>query len=372
MLGINAADDIPPLAARHPEVEFVATTRDGRRSFGHSVPFITDILTILGGTGAPVIGILNSDLLFHPSDGWARIAATVQRGAIVAGRRHDLCTLNGGALYPYIPGFDYFFFSRAAGAELASTSQSFAMGIPWWDYWLPLSLACRGHALRSLASPLVLHLMHGERAGQPHTETWRMLAFELADQLAGIADRQHVPAGWENLVALCRKMVSHRHDPPHGPEIDHTIAALIPACVQLISAAPGDAGDDTGARDRDHDVPPEWFASISDRITAGRFMRDADAAARRGALSQAGTLYERAIACAPRDAGLLSMYGNFLQSRGDLKGAARWVGRAAHLAPDSGYILNGFGTLLLQLGRPREAAGWLEKAVAAEPVNGSA
>ena len=82
---------------------------------------------------------------------------------VVAGQRLDVRSLAGGALHPYYPGFDYFFFDRAAAQALSTSTQPFSIGLPWWDDWCPLSLALRGYRLQCVGRPAVLHLAHEAR-----------------------------------------------------------------------------------------------------------------------------------------------------------------------------------------------------------------
>ena len=67
VLSINDPDEIPALARRYPDVTFVATTRNASEWTGRKNPYIADLLLALNQADEPVLGIINSDLLFEPS-----------------------------------------------------------------------------------------------------------------------------------------------------------------------------------------------------------------------------------------------------------------------------------------------------------------
>src|SRR5689334_8440296 len=47
IIAFNTSDEIPPLAARHPEIQFVPAQRTARTTFGKDTPFIADMLSTL-------------------------------------------------------------------------------------------------------------------------------------------------------------------------------------------------------------------------------------------------------------------------------------------------------------------------------------
>lgn len=50
---------------------------------------------------------------------------------------------------------------------LASIPDSlFCIGMPFWDYWLPLVLILQGHTVKTIASPVALHVHHTTRWDQ--------------------------------------------------------------------------------------------------------------------------------------------------------------------------------------------------------------
>jgi hypothetical protein len=61
IISLNAPDEIPALAARFPEVEFLPAERNANMVFGRKTPFIADILSALHRESGTVLGVINSD-----------------------------------------------------------------------------------------------------------------------------------------------------------------------------------------------------------------------------------------------------------------------------------------------------------------------
>src|SRR5262245_47268253 len=70
VLSVNHAGEIPALAARYPEVAFIETTRDASVISGRRTPYIADLLHAVSTAAEPVAGIVNSDIVFEPSEAW--------------------------------------------------------------------------------------------------------------------------------------------------------------------------------------------------------------------------------------------------------------------------------------------------------------
>src|SRR6267154_193514 len=70
IISLNAPDEIPALASRYPEVQFIPTERNASNLFGRRTPFIADILSALARESGSVFGIINSDIVFEPAAGW--------------------------------------------------------------------------------------------------------------------------------------------------------------------------------------------------------------------------------------------------------------------------------------------------------------
>jgi hypothetical protein len=350
VLGVNAAGEIPALAARHPEAEFVAAPHDAMSVYGRPVPTIPAMLAALAQTGAPIVGVINSDIMFEPSLRWPEVIAAAAAKCVVAFRRYDVRTLAGGALYPYWGGFDAFFFDHAAAAIVAEETRAFAIGIPWWDYWLPLTLRLRGYRIREFGRPAVLHIGH-EVANDPERRNWRRAAIEFGHAMLqhGVAD-----AGdeWRSLASACQNVVS---TPPDDPVLDDKIMQLINPAVLLISPKPCEPSGPDSAGAEQAGVPAIWFASLGRRVAAATWLHGAIRAEQAGDGRAAQIFLSNATNDAPKDPAAHCSLGDFLARRGEWAEAAICYERAAMLAPRSGFILNALGEALRRSGQEQKA-----------------
>lgn len=372
ILSLNDPDEIPALAARHKEVAFIPAGRNASALFGRRTPFIGDVLAALAGAPEPVLGIINSDLLFEPASGWSNLESLVARKAVVTGQRYDVRTLAGGALHRYVPGFDYFFFDHAAAADLAEDGHPFSMGLPWWDYWLPLTLALKGYDIRCVGHPAVLHLAHESRT-EARSPAWRRLALACARSIVRTSETSghNPPSQWSGLLALCRELAQESDDAPEGGALDGRIISLSALSVPIIAGAHTALADACDVEPRETSVPPAYFADIPKRFAAGQALHQALWEESQERLDAAQSLYWTALENAPEDPGVLSACGNYLFRRGDMGRAAMLLGKAVERAPHSSTLLNSLGSAFGGLGRDDLAIGCFEKALAADPLDGT-
>jgi hypothetical protein len=367
ILSINERDEIPALAARYPEVEFVAAERNATGVFGRKLPFIADMLGVLARETAPVLGIINSDIIFEPVPAaWDQLETLVARKTVAAAQRLDVRALAGGALHRYTPGFDCFFFDRAAAAGLASDTRPFTMGMPWWDYWLPVTLALRGYALECFARPAVLHLFHDSRT-DARSRPWRVLAIEYARSVLTACDAsgRAPPPHWQEMVALCRELAGAADGALESGELDEGIIHLSELSVPIVANT-----SIVLNAERAKAIPSMLFFNLADRLEAGDALYKALWQESHGKLEEAHQLYLQAVQKAPHDPGTLSSCGNHLFRRGDIPQAAMLLKRAVERSPNSPTLLNSLGSALGQLGREDDAIRCFERALNTDPLYG--
>jgi tetratricopeptide (TPR) repeat protein len=369
IIALNAPDEIPALASRYPEVEFIATQRNASSVFGRKTPFIADILAALAHESAAVLGIINSDVLFEPAAAWRDLGQLVAQKCVVTGQRCDTRSLIDGALHHYRPGFDCFFFGKAAAEELASDTNPFSMGLPWWDYWFPVTLALRGYEIRCVARPTILHLAH-ESKTDARSSTWRRLAIQYSrSALSEWESSRAPPTQWDELLSLFRMMAQASDSSVEAGELDESIIHLSELSVPVIAHNIVELGDGLSSAS----VPPAagsiwtFFDDIPNRMVAGDALHKALWHENRQELRQAQHFYGIALEKSPRDAGVFYSCGTYCQRRGDLERAAALFCKSVELLPDSGILLNSLGAVLGELGRHDEAIACFEKAMNVDP-----
>src|SRR5882672_99843 len=143
ILSVVDAVEIPDLSPRYPEVTFIETKRNASPASGRRLPYIAELLSALSNAPEPITGIINSDLVFEPSSAWQARLPHLATKAVVTGQRHDASSILDGTFRKYYWGFDFFFFDRATADVLIGQAGNFAMGLAWWDYWLPASASLK-------------------------------------------------------------------------------------------------------------------------------------------------------------------------------------------------------------------------------------
>ena len=172
MLSINSAAEIPDLARDYADVTLIAAPTTAERIAGKPVPYIHDLLKALRQAcvshGAPLadctVGIINADIhLRIPAN---RIGALTDaaRYGLVLGPRVDVPTAEAMDRFTptgketYAVGYDYFLMSAAMLDDF--NDSPFCIGMPFWDYWMPLMAMLKGRPLTAVLAPVALHVDH--------------------------------------------------------------------------------------------------------------------------------------------------------------------------------------------------------------------
>lgn len=169
VLAINTADEIEALTPLFPSVRFVPTSRTAEQHAKRPVPYIFDLLQAVQAHSKPgdTVGIINADIFLRPLPGLFDFFVEQSKGSVVLGPRVDVKdkTEFKGFTPPQEPefsiGYDYFVMGRDVVDDFADNP--FAMGMPFWDYWLPLTAYLAGRPLKALKSPVALHAHHETR-----------------------------------------------------------------------------------------------------------------------------------------------------------------------------------------------------------------
>lgn len=374
IVSVNDPGEIPALASRYPEVTFVAAQRNAEVISGPMTPFITDLLSTLAAGPESVVGIVNADIVLEPGPMWLDMAKRFITGRSVAfARRYEARSLQDGPLVRYVYGFDCFFLDKVAAGLLAAEARQFAMGLPWWDYWLPLSLATRGYNLLSIKRPASIHLIHDStRAPVAHTPNWRRLALDLAASLVEERGRESVPQYLAPLRLSCQRLLASPDTDLTRGTLDNDIVDLCHAALRamddnsrLIDLAPPSGNTASGEA-----ILRATFTRFEERAIAGQAIHRGAFLEREGRLREAELTYRAAVARMPNDAGLLTSLGFCLSQQGNFGEAIYALRKAADGAPWSCEILNSLAMCWAAVGRQDEAIACLERALTLDPEYG--
>lgn len=167
IFSVNAAAEVDLVKAAFPDVEVVTAERDMAALCGKPLIPLAEMIRALRATGASYGGIVNADVYAAESDVGARMAFD-GRHALLFASRYEVEHPFGRPRILYNNGFDAFFFDIATASALAC--DPFTIGLPWWDYMLPLAFMTEGHAAAWIDGFPLHHLTH--RAGWDF-DSWR-------------------------------------------------------------------------------------------------------------------------------------------------------------------------------------------------------
>lgn len=158
-VSLNTADEIAQLKDHFPQVEFITVNRDGKQMAGKPYVFLDDVLRYLrDASGSRVCGIVNSDIILRASSELTSYIWHEAEDALVYGSRVDIQSADAEEGSLYNRGFDFFFFDRSVIARLPKTN--FMLGVPWWDYWVPVGFRLAGVPIKRLDSRIAYHVWH--------------------------------------------------------------------------------------------------------------------------------------------------------------------------------------------------------------------
>lgn len=371
VISVNPHDEVAELSQRFPEIEFVSVERDARSTGGRKTPFIADMLATLLATSQTCLGIINADLVLEPAGAWQRIAEHTGP-AVLAVHRYDMASLRDGALRKYQGGFDCFFFDQECAKELLRNAGLFAMGVPWWDCWLPGMAGLRNREVRILERPIAAHLVHPQGY---EAAIHRRYAFAFADCIVQNADDHSAleGRGLTNVVERCRELRVLPRSTDVADNIFDGLARAMDDWHRTLLANVINLGADESPPPANADSPAvetsphDVFRRVSERLGIGSALEAAINLQSTGKFAEARALIETWLVRVPGDDDLLGTLGDILYRTGDYQGAAAAFEKARAQQPDSERFSNGLGMSLLASGRLKEATKCFQDALAAAP-----
>lgn len=212
-ISANTPQEIEKLSPLFPEVHFHSLRRDARLTAQKAVPFLDDLLAIPEQNPtakADAFVLINADIILRHQPQTLQAAIQAARaGKLVCGARLDVddAVRSYDQTAPVIgeqsKGYDYFVIPADLPARLPRTK--LALGMPFWDYWLPLAGLLAGAPLVEEASDFALHSRHETRWS--HAKFFYFSAF-----LNAILDQYTPPFGGNSTRdALAESMIRYEH-----------------------------------------------------------------------------------------------------------------------------------------------------------------
>jgi hypothetical protein len=160
LMSVNPQAEHDRLAVLPPGIELIAAAPGVAETYGRPGTWIADALGRAIATGAPVVGLVNADILLD-LDAVQR-AALVERAAhaMVACNRTDVLHRHQGEGTVYRYGYDLVLMPREVALRLDLSG--FAFGVPWWDYWIVLDAMLQDVPVMAVQAEGIRHLAHAQ------------------------------------------------------------------------------------------------------------------------------------------------------------------------------------------------------------------
>jgi hypothetical protein len=158
---INAeSEDIAGLADQL-DVRSLNIARDAAATYGKPVLFISDFINAITRATDGVFAITNADCMLEVCENDLALIKGLKRGECIVAKRVDVT--DPEARQGDVFQFGYDFFAAHAQDLQDFVCDDMALGIPWWDHFLPLWLKARGVQAIEPEKDFVFHLLHDER-----------------------------------------------------------------------------------------------------------------------------------------------------------------------------------------------------------------
>lgn len=187
VLTVNPAEEAATLADLPPDIAFRPAEPGVAAVFGRPGTWVADALGQAIATGAPVVGLINADIRLDLDA--PRRAALAQRARtrLVACNRMDVGHPAQGAGPFYRYGYDLILMPRDVALRI--DMRGFALGVPWWDYWILLDALMQDVPVEVVQCAGIRHLAH---QAAWHRPAWLAA---LRGMMAHIAPRRAVLGG---------------------------------------------------------------------------------------------------------------------------------------------------------------------------------
>lgn len=162
VVSFNSGAEAQRVSEIYSDVNVIEVSRDGSTITGRPQVYLSDMLSIATKTNQSFFALANADVLFL-TDAAAALKDWVPNDGFAYSNRLDIQDLVGTS--PQLHGGVDFVIVNAndlSGLDFPD----FLFGTPWWDYWLPLVLNCKGVKGRRLTHnglPVIAHLFHQDQ-----------------------------------------------------------------------------------------------------------------------------------------------------------------------------------------------------------------
>ncbi|MEG3895513.1 glycosyltransferase [Microcoleus sp. SVA1_B6] len=176
VVSLNNHKEVKQLKPLYQNVTFHAVERDAQLEAGRPLIYLDDIFQYLRERGTKICGIVNSDICLKADKNFIVFACQQAKNAMVLASRVDVNSPEERRGETYIHGFDAFFFDKQL-LEHFPTSR-FCLGLPWWDYFVPLVVQQREFVTKYIVTNVAYHVKHQVNYSQ---DLWQKMGIHFTE-----------------------------------------------------------------------------------------------------------------------------------------------------------------------------------------------
>lgn len=175
---------------------------DLMRQVGKPVVLLDDLLQVSDGVSA--VAVINADVYLSPSAG--TLTSGIAGNRFFAERRTDTNEIDSQGGIPYRKGYDFIVVPSNLISSISGTD--FAIGVPWWDHFVPLALIFSGAAPIGSGIGTAFSLSHEERwSGEVWHSYGDIFVREIQKRLPKVRKRGAQFALYFAVFALCSSIL---------------------------------------------------------------------------------------------------------------------------------------------------------------------
>jgi FkbM family methyltransferase len=160
-VSLNCAEEVIELQSLYPEVIFHAVDRHAGAEVGKPLIYLDHIFDYLQNhlsSGNGIFAIVNADIQLKLDFDTQLLIENEAKQSLVVSSRVEIKEPLATSGQIYTRGFDAFFFDAELLAKIPKSN--YCLGMPWWDFWLPLMAQQNQIEVKYLAEPIAYHVQH--------------------------------------------------------------------------------------------------------------------------------------------------------------------------------------------------------------------
>jgi hypothetical protein len=157
VVSVNSRSEAAALREHFPDLTFRVIERPVEERGRPFVP-IQALIQTVKELSEDICGIINSDVQFRGDARFFDMLCREVDGSLVFGNRIDIMDTGSTNGKAFRNGYDFFFWDRANSSLFEDTPM--VLGMPWWDFWLPLHAYAQGLATKRFVTSAMIHVAH--------------------------------------------------------------------------------------------------------------------------------------------------------------------------------------------------------------------